>query len=101
MGLILWNKMAKSVGFVIGILLLIIVVLIGFLVYAFAIRPAITGYMAEKQFEGFEYALVSIMQQAATCQPVPLTYNNQTINMIWVECLQQAQQQAQSQQLLE
>lgn len=84
--------MAKTTGIVIGILVLIIVVLGIFLVYAFAIRPAITGYAAERQFEGFEYALVSIMQQAATCQPVPLTYENQTINVVAIECLNQPQQ---------
>jgi len=80
--------MAKSTGIVIGVLLLIIVVLALFLIYAFAVRPAITGY----QIKGAELAVVSIIQQAATCQTVPLGYGNQTIEMIWIECLRQQQQ---------
>ena len=81
--------MARSTGIFIGILLLIIAVLVVFVVYAFAIRPAVTGYATDRQLEGFQYALISIMQQAATCQPVPLTVGNQTINIVMIECLQQ------------
>jgi len=83
--------MAKTTGIVIGVLLLVIIVLIGFLVYAFVVRPAVTGYSVGKQMEGAEWAIVSIMQQATTCQPVPLTYRNQTINMMWIDgCFDQA-----------
>lgn len=84
--------MAKSIGIVVGVLLLIIVVLAGFLVYAFAVRPAISGYAVERQMEGVQYAIISIMQQAATCQAVPLTAGNQTINVVAIECLNQPQQ---------
>ncbi len=44
---------------------------------------------------GFESAVVEIMQQAATCQAVPLTANNVTLNLIAVECLRLPQQQPQ------
>lgn len=37
---------------------------------------------------GYEQAIVQLIQQAATCQQVPVTFQNQTINMIAVECLQ-------------
>ena len=47
------------------------------------------------QNEGYAYAVVSIMQQAVSCQPVPLTFGNDTIDMIAVECVNQALQQAQ------
>ena len=40
--------------------------------------------------QGTEYAVFQIAQSAATCQQVPLTVGNQTINLIAVECLQQA-----------
>ncbi len=83
--------MAKSTGIVIGVLVLIIVVLGVFLVYAFAVKPVISGYVTE----GVEIAVVSIMQQATTCQTVPLTYGNQTIDLVWVECLKQLQTQPQ------
>lgn len=39
--------------------------------------------------QGAEYAIVQIAQNAATCQQVPLTIGNQTINLIWTECLGQ------------
>jgi hypothetical protein len=43
--------------------------------------------------QGAEYAIIQIAQNAATCQQVPLTIENQTINLIAVECLQQAAEQ--------
>ncbi len=39
--------------------------------------------------QGAEYAVLQIMQSASTCQQVPLTMDNQTINLVAVECLQQ------------
>ena len=44
--------------------------------------------------QGAEYAVMQIAQNAATCQEVPLTIGNQTINLIAVECLQQAAEAA-------
>lgn len=38
---------------------------------------------------GFEQAVIQVAQQAVTCEQVPLRIENQTINMIAVECLQQ------------
>ena len=38
---------------------------------------------------GYEQAIVQLMQQAATCQQVPIFVGNQTINIIAVECLKQ------------
>ena len=81
--------MASRSGLVIGVLLLIIVVLAIFLVYAFAIRPAISGYLVDAQDRGVEFAVVSIMQQATTCQTVPLRYGNQTIDLIWTKCVEE------------
>lgn len=37
---------------------------------------------------GYQQAIVQLMQQAITCQQVPVFFQNQTINMIAVECLQ-------------
>jgi len=39
--------------------------------------------------QGFEQAIIQVVQQATTCQQVPLRVENQTINIIAVECLQQ------------
>lgn len=47
---------------------------------------------------GYEQAVVQLAQQAVTCQPVPVSVDNVTINMIAVECLQaMAEAQAQAQ----
>lgn len=49
--------------------------------------------------QGYEQAVIQIMQQAITCQQVPLFVGNQTINVIAIECLQPSQfspQQSQS-----
>lgn len=39
--------------------------------------------------QGYEQAIVQVAQEVAKCQQVPLTIQNQTINIIAVECLQQ------------
>ncbi len=36
---------------------------------------------------GYEQAIVQLVQQASTCQQVPVNVENQTINFIAVECL--------------
>lgn len=79
----------RKTGVVIMILLAVILILVGVVIYAFAIKPAINGYAIEMQAQGYQYAFYQIMQQAAQCQQVPLTLGNQTINVIAVECLQQ------------
>ena len=68
-------------------LVLVIVVLLGFVMYSFVIRPAITGYTVRKQTEGYQVgyadAITQVMQQAAQCQqPVPLTSGETTLNII-------------------
>jgi hypothetical protein len=82
------------------VLAILVVLLALVVVYAFVLGPAIQGYTVQKQSEGVEYTVLSIMQQAAQCQVVPLTYGNTTINLVAVECLQQpgAQQVQQPQQ---
>ncbi len=81
--------MANKKNVLITLLVAVIVVMAVILVYVFLIRPSVTGYTVEKQNQAIEFAVFSIMQQAATCQPVPLTFGNQTINLIAIECLQQ------------
>ncbi len=71
------------------VLILVIVILLGVIAYAFVLRPALNGYTIKSQNEGIQYAVFTIMKQAATCQQVPLTFQNQTMNIIWVDCLQQ------------
>jgi len=40
---------------------------------------------------GYGTAVSSLMQEAATCQAVPVTLGNQTMNLVAVECLQTTQ----------
>jgi len=68
-------------------LIAVIVVLLGIVMYSFVIRPAFTGYATNAYNQGLQVAVSSIMQQATTCQPVPLTIGETTINMIAMECL--------------
>ncbi|MFC1769167.1 hypothetical protein ACFLZX_05375 [Nanoarchaeota archaeon] len=51
-------------------------------------QEQLTIYQQGAQY-GYEQAVLQIVQQAITCQPVPLFVQNQTINMVAVECLQQ------------
>ncbi len=68
-------------------LVLVSVLLLGLVLYIFVISPMINGYATNAYNGGVQDAVASIMQQATSCQPVPLTLGNQTINMIAVECL--------------
>lgn len=83
--------MVNRTNVLIATLVLVIVVLAGILIYQFVVQPKISGYDVQRQSEGVEAAILTIMQRAATCQAVPLTYNNQTITLIAIECLQQGQ----------
>jgi len=76
-------------GLIIGILILIIIVLSIFLLYSFVIKPRINGYLVNAQYDGYAYAISQIGQQVVTCQPVPLIFGNQTINIVAVDCLSQ------------
>jgi hypothetical protein len=91
--------MEKSAKVLIGILVAVIAILLVIVLYTFVVKPKLNGYVVQGQNEGFEFAVVSIMQRAAppNCQTVPLFYQNQTINLVSVECLQ-AVQAAQTQQ---
>ena len=40
---------------------------------------------------GYEQAIMQLMQQLSTCQPVPLYVGNASMNAVAVECLQQAE----------
>ena len=77
------------------ILILVIVVLAGVIIYAFLLKPALNGYTVKLQTDGVQYAVFTIMQQASKCQQVPLQnpFGNETMNIIWVDCLKQTQTQ--------
>jgi hypothetical protein len=41
---------------------------------------------------GYQQAVIQLLNQVSTCQQVPVTYENLTINVIAVDCLQQAEE---------
>ncbi|MCL5018513.1 MAG: hypothetical protein M1416_01965 [Candidatus Pacearchaeota archaeon] len=69
-------------------LVLVIATLLIVLIFIFVITPAINGMIIKGQNDGYTYALLTIMQKAAACEQIPLTLENQTINLIAIECLQ-------------
>lgn len=85
----------------IGILIAVIVILAAIVAYVFLIQPEITGYVTERQQEGYLIALSDVVQAAAQCQPISLPIGEgATITLIAAECYpeifgapQQTQQQ--------
>lgn len=71
----------------IWVLVLILVALLVLLAYIFLIKPAITGMVTEYYYAGQSDAISSIIEYSKTCQQLPLTYGNETVNIIAVNCL--------------
>ena len=71
------------------ILLVLAVGYIGFTKYSEYKQQKDLGIFQQGAQYGYEQAIVQIAGQAVTCQPVPLKIENQTINMIAMECLNQ------------
>jgi len=96
------GKMAKRTGLIIWVLSLLLavaVIYIAFTAYqTYTIEQDRVLYVQGLQ-EGFATAVGQVFSNALTCNPVPVTFQNQTINLIAVECLQQ--QAAASQQALQ
>lgn len=71
-------------------LIIILALAIGYIGYNFYQKQRAALYYSGAQ-AGYQEAIVQIMQKAATCEQIPLYAGNATINLIAVECLQQAQ----------
>jgi hypothetical protein len=41
--------------------------------------------------QGYQQAVKQIITQASSCSPIPIWFDNQTVNMIDVDCLRQVQ----------
>ena len=82
--------MADKKKALITILVVVIIILAAILVYVFAIKPGINSYVIKNQNIGYnigyQETILTIMQRSATCQPVPLTFGNQTINIRAIGC---------------
>ena len=84
----------KKEGIVILVLFFLLVGTVGFIIIDKYIeireRNRFEVYQQGAQF-GYEQAVAQLFQQAITCQQIPVIYQNQTVNMIAVECLQPVQ----------
>ncbi|MBI2042796.1 hypothetical protein HYT25_00205 [Candidatus Pacearchaeota archaeon] len=80
----------NKTAIVISILVILVLILGTLVVYSFVLKPVVSGYVVNSQNQGVQYAILTIMQQASTCQEVPLTFGNQTMRLIWIDCLQQS-----------
>ncbi len=85
-----------------ALVMLLLVLLVLALVYI--VFDKYRDYQEQQKFEvyqegmqyGYQQAIIQVMQQLATCQPVPLYAGNATINAVAVECLQVQQDQVSS-----
>ena len=70
------------------ILILVVAALLLVLAFIFLILPAINGMVVQGQSQGYNYAVEQLFSLASQCQKIPITFENQTINLVAVECLQ-------------
>jgi hypothetical protein len=65
---------------------------VGYDVYSEVQSNKMSGVYQEGAAYGYEQAIVQVMQTAsASCDAMPLTYQNQTVSLVNVACLQQQQ----------
>ncbi len=82
----------KKIYVIVWVLSLLLILAVGYIlisVYQNVKAQKDQTLFIEGAQQGFTTAIGQIFQVAATCQQVPLTYQNATINLIAVECLQQ------------
>ncbi len=81
------SKSNKKIVLVLAILLVLALSYIGFDMYKeYSLNKEISVYQQGVQY-GYEQAVIQLASQVATCQQVPITVENQTINVIATECL--------------
>ena len=81
----------KKTNIIIIVLVVLLVLSLAYIVYTKYTQVQLTKQFSVFQQgaqSGFEQAIIQIVQQASTCQQVPLRIGNQTVNVIAVGCLQ-------------
>lgn len=92
--------MVKSATITIIVLVVLLVVagaFIGYQQYTQTKQERQTVLLQQGAQIGYQQAVVQLYQEAIKCNQVPVTIQNQTINVIAVECLQAAAAQQQAQ----
>ena len=83
---------------VIVVLVVLLVVALAYIGYSFYNQSQIrtqTLMLQQGAQIGYQQAVVQLYSEAIKCNSVPITIQNQTINLIAVECLQSLQNQQQ------
>jgi len=87
--------MADKKKILITVLVAVIIVLIAIIIYAFVIRPGITGFIVQKQTEGYNYCLGVVTQNILTQIQqngfVQFPVGNQTLILVPAQAQQQAE----------
>ena len=87
--------MRERKNILIIVLIVLVILSVGYIIYNVYAQSQsekqISIYQQGAQL-GYVQAVSQLFQQAITCQQVPVTFNNQTINIIAVECLQGLEQ---------
>lgn len=78
---------------ILGVFLLLTVGYLAVTQYNQFQRQQQTTAFQEGAQAGFQRAVVQVIQQSRNCEPVPLNAGNTTVNVVAVECLEQARQQ--------
>ena len=78
----------RKIIVVLGVLLIIAVGYILINAYSNHKQEKNLGIYQQGAQYGYEQAILQVAQQVSTCQQVPLTIGEQTINVVAVECLQ-------------
>lgn len=72
----------KKGGLIVPILIIVILILLGIIAYAFVIRPSISGFVIEKQIEAKDITLASIITQVQQKGYVQIVYGNESIVLV-------------------
>ncbi|MBW6442270.1 hypothetical protein K0A97_00620 [Patescibacteria group bacterium] len=76
---------------IIILLLTVITILLVFILYNFLLKPQISGYVVNKQLEGYSMAINQIVEIVAPprCEPLAIQYGdfqNESIQIVSIEC---------------
>jgi len=74
--------MANKTNVLITVLIAVIVILAGVMVYAFLVKPKISGYNVQKQSEGVQIAVNYILAQLQQNGFVQIQMGNQTLILV-------------------
>ena len=84
--------MGRKTNLAVLVLAILLVLAVGYITYdKFMIwkqQKDVSIFQTGAQY-GYEQAISQLFQQVSSCQQVPIMYNNQTVNIVAVECLSQ------------